>query len=552
MCEFKSVPQCFGTLSSLLYTAAFILTLINMIFSCINPKEFNTFNYIQLIDYNEPLDYSFLMELKFDSDFIDSADYGSIGSIKDICYLGKCVTNFTKKSTYNCSLACLNQIDKCYDGENLCDAKECEDYSGSSGYKVCHEFNRIKIWRNTKMKKLNRNFRLTRYSHIIPNNGSCLTGYKKCGIINDAEDYLCLKDENDCPINSIIIKSENVKNDSDYESYQFGDKFIFFSNKKINNKIITNITISTSEIDKKKTNYENIDMDYYSTVLKYNPYIYYSGWSKPSIVYLNLEKFETNFTYKDMIKFQEKYETRSKIYTKDTINEMNTKVHKYKSALMGFGIAVFSYLAFAGFFFIPLFSGNDCKCHSCCIPCREMTSMKRVLIFYTVFSPCIILSFISLPFTIIKTFDYNELKKKEYISEYKNFGTEREKEDFFEDSILYNHNQFILLLIIDIIIIVYPILIKITTCFPFLNTINNSENVTYNNNRQRNKNINTRLVRNNQVNKKLLSGQYNSNQNFNYNNYYQKPSDDKNSINYPTTPTNSTPDNYQYPSKTSY
>ena len=120
MCEFKSVPNSFGTLSIVLYISAFILILLNMIFSCVNPQKFNAFKYIELIDYKEPIDNSFLMDLNFGSDLIDSDDYGSLGSLKEVCYLGKCVINSTRKENYNCSYACLNQIDNCYNGENLC------------------------------------------------------------------------------------------------------------------------------------------------------------------------------------------------------------------------------------------------------------------------------------------------------------------------------------------------------------------------------------------------------------------------------------------------
>ena len=88
----------------------------------------------------------------------------------------------------------------------------------------------------------------------------------------------------------------------------------------------------TLENDEKISNYENIDMDYYDNVLKYNPYINLDSWkAKPLIVNLNLIKFQTNFTYKDMIEFQDEYEKRSDIYTNDTINEMNSEVKEYKS-----------------------------------------------------------------------------------------------------------------------------------------------------------------------------------------------------------------------------
>ena len=60
------------------------------------------------------------------------------------------------------------------------------------------------------------------YSHIIPNDGNCTSGYKKCGIVNNNKDYLCLKEDFDCPINSIIIQSNNITPGNEYKSYEFG------------------------------------------------------------------------------------------------------------------------------------------------------------------------------------------------------------------------------------------------------------------------------------------------------------------------------------------
>lgn len=91
---------------------------------------------------------------------------------------------------------------------------------------------------------------MNRYSHIIPNDGNCKSGYKKCGIINYDEDYLCLKEDYDCPINSIIIKSKNETPGIDYTSYAFGDKYFFFTNKKINNNLLMDFSI-TLENDEK-------------------------------------------------------------------------------------------------------------------------------------------------------------------------------------------------------------------------------------------------------------------------------------------------------------
>ena len=239
MRESNKISVSFCVITVILCCSAFILTWLNFIFSCGMPQRLETFKYIELLDYKKLIDYTFLVDLNFGSELMDTDDYGSINYTRNICYLGKCLINFKRKSTYNCSLSCLNDIKNCYDGENLCDTFECEEeYRWSDKNKACHEFNRIKIWKNTQIKKLNKTFEVIRYSDIIPNNGNCKSGYKKCGIINNDKDYLCLKEEYDCPINSVIIKPNNEAPDSDYKSYKLGENFIFFSNKKIKKKVL--------------------------------------------------------------------------------------------------------------------------------------------------------------------------------------------------------------------------------------------------------------------------------------------------------------------------
>ena len=128
MCNGESVSKSFRSLSVLFFLAAFVLTLLNMIYSINNPKNFKAFKYIELTDYTKSINYSFLIGLNFGEDLMDSDDYGSIGTIQDICFLGTCIINDRKKTTYNCSLSCLKEIDKCFDGDNLCESKECDTY----------------------------------------------------------------------------------------------------------------------------------------------------------------------------------------------------------------------------------------------------------------------------------------------------------------------------------------------------------------------------------------------------------------------------------------
>ena len=95
------------------------------------------------------------MDLNFGPNLTDSDDFGSIDKVKFLCYLGKCYIDSEEKVVYNCSLACLKNFRKCYDGETLCDELECREFNDGDATKYpCHEFNLIKFWRNTTIKKL--------------------------------------------------------------------------------------------------------------------------------------------------------------------------------------------------------------------------------------------------------------------------------------------------------------------------------------------------------------------------------------------------------------
>ena len=490
-----------------------------------NPKEFNTFEYIEILDYTKPVNYTFLMDLNFGPDLADSDDYGSVGLIENKCYTGRCQLNFQIKSTYNCSLACLNGIEYCYDGDKLCESKICvNSYYRYDENAVCLEFNRVKIWKNTQIKKYKKIFEVNRYSHIIPRDGNCTSGYKKCGIINSANDYLCLKEESDCPINSIIVKNSNEAPDSDYKSYLFGDKYIFFSNKKINNYLKINIAI---EFYQHYDRYENgdIDNDTLSNVIKYNPHT--DTWrSKDSIVYLYSSKLEIYLTSKEMLKMKDVYDNLRTIYTNSTLNEINTEVLEYKSSLMGFGIGAFASFAIIGIIFIPIFFVSGCKFNFPCFLCKDMTPMKRVILFYIVFSPSILLSFVGLIFSIIKKNNYNKLLNKEYFDEYLDYRSDEARvfNDLFEFSLYCNNMQFITFLITLIIIILYPILIKIISSITSCNDNNNNEIDTINK-EQNEKIINSELVNYEQGSENLLPEQNNSNNNYYNEHISSKPID---------------------------
>ena len=471
MCENKYISTSFCIISTLTIIIFTVLIFLNMIFSVLTPDEFKTFKDVELTDYTKLINYEFLLDMDFGTDLIETSDYGTEETFEDICYLGNCDINNNKIETYNCSLACLNSLEICFNNENKCEKKECQTTPSwnKTNNSACNGFDRISKWRDTQIFKNIVKYDVNRYAHIIPKNGTCIAGYQKCGKINENEDYLCLIEDEKygCPINDIIIKSDNQSLGPYYRSFQLGDKYIFISNNKTDNYLITNLAISLNETSKK--NYEIIDKDNFSNVLIYNPYFLYNSSKNPELVYLNAVQFKLDYTYEDMLQYQEKYKER-KIYTKEKIEELNLEVEKYKTALKGIGVEALAFHFFISFYFLFIYSGiygcgNKCPCN--CILCYDITPMKRVVHFYIAYSSQIVSSFLSFFFTIAKKITYNNILSMKYINEYRNSTSsssrDKESNDYLSSSILFNNAQFIVLLISIILIVLYPILIKLTS-----------------------------------------------------------------------------------------
>ena len=115
---------------------------------------------------------------------------------------------------------------------------------------------------------------MTPYVDIVPKDKDCRYGYKKCGIVNEKKDSLCLSmdKEFECPINDIIVKSNNESIEEGYRSFKLGDKYLYVSHDKTDNYIIKNISI-TLNIDEKSSDLKRVDNDTYENLSNYN-YIY--------------------------------------------------------------------------------------------------------------------------------------------------------------------------------------------------------------------------------------------------------------------------------------
>ena len=489
MCK-QSLPVVFILISFLMLILIFGLALTNMIISKQTPKQLETFIERNITDdYNNISTYDFLMDLNFGTELRLKNDYDILEYIKRICYKGICNLDSSNKYSDNCSQACLASSKLCYDGENICKTISCNevDYYSYESHAACHYFNRIQLWRNTEFLRNTETYRVTPYVDIVPKNKNCRFGYKKCGIINENKDYLCLKNdkEYECPINDIIVKTKNESIEEGYQSFKLGDKYIFISHDKTDNYLIKNLSI-TLNTDKKSSNLIELDNESFENLSSYN-YISLDNIFQPETAFLNAVPFKSNYTYEQMMKDQEIIDKKRETFTKEKINEFNSEVIQYKELLYGLGIALFVTTCVYSVIIYPIYCcdcSSDPSCRNCSFLCSDdFSPCKHVLGFYIIGLPIAILLIISFSLTITKKSTYNKLSSIDYIEEYKNcsryvrlytcyddddYYSYRYDDcyeeyyyyfDYFEKSIIYNNVQFILLLIILILIILYPIVI---------------------------------------------------------------------------------------------
>jgi hypothetical protein len=478
-----SVSGSFIAFSVITYLALFVLTMLNMIFSILTPKNKETFKMTTFTNYKQEFSLSFLVNMEFGKDLSNRDNYGiTSGATTNVCYTGKC-SNDNKYfwSTPDCTQACFESLTSCYNSDNTkCKYMSCIHYRENSdpNYK-CITHNKIYKWKDYEIKKEMANFKYIPYYHIINSGQSCEPGYDKCGKIND-RDYLCLEKNDDygCPINKIVVnKEENQPSDNfNYKTQKIGDKYIHFTNDNVNGYIYTSLYVDSDYKRNSSSSLELLDSDEFKQFLSYNPYIYngdfnrYSNWpetiNEDWSAYLYKVRFISDKTSEEIKSLQKEYEENIKIYKSEKIEEMNNNVKSYTGVLMGFGIASFSLLPFIAMIFIPLYSSFDCGKQCSCDCCKNMTPMKHVLLFYLICSPTVIFSIIGFFVTLSKKSLYNEYSSMKYIDRYKNYEMDffdEEKYVYFEKSITYNNAQFIILLIILVFIILYPILICLTS-----------------------------------------------------------------------------------------
>ena len=105
-----------------------------------------------------------------------------------------------------------------------------------------------KNYNKTKNETENKNELLGYFYYLnnsVKEKESCNPGYKKCGKLDDNDNYLCLPEKEECPINDIISSEEERADliEEGYEKIKVNDLFFYITNKKTNKPIITKLKV---------------------------------------------------------------------------------------------------------------------------------------------------------------------------------------------------------------------------------------------------------------------------------------------------------------------
>ena len=89
------------------------------------------------------------------------------------------------------------------------------------------------------------------FKNSVGKNENCAKGYKKCGKLDESGNYLCLPEEEACPINDIQIynnETKNLQNLSDYNEIYEGNKTIYYTNKSNEKALITKLKVAEGQL----------------------------------------------------------------------------------------------------------------------------------------------------------------------------------------------------------------------------------------------------------------------------------------------------------------
>ena len=199
----------FKFITGLSYAAIIILSLIAMFSSFGNIYNATFFKrndtIIDKYNYeNFTTSQTYLTDIQFGNYSSDYDLYGLTGELIQKCYLGSCYSK-REQTSKDCSEACSISASICEVYNQKCINVICKKMdNGYDSNSACHLYNQIKYWRGEKMRLTNKKFYFALHDAVTETE-TCKEGYKQCGYLNKEKDKLCLRYNEACPINKIII-----------------------------------------------------------------------------------------------------------------------------------------------------------------------------------------------------------------------------------------------------------------------------------------------------------------------------------------------------------
>ncbi len=241
-----------------------------------------------------------------------------------------------------CSCVDVNRYRKKQSGKYLVNPSSCTRNQTSNGCEKVPKTpsHNLEYWLNGKFcsKYYNLNSEIKGYLYFLNSSvlkdEECQNGYKKCGKLDDMNNYLCVPQDEECPINDIIVSSRERDDLKDYNFTVIEDNYYYYTNKA-DKPIITKLKVTEGKLCKDRT---FIYTEYPQYILDYN-FEYYGCRHK-----IENELYEKNFDILDT-KTKEEFYSYSGIkmadYFKKSIFEypffsLNAKMNLYPQRYIGY------------------------------------------------------------------------------------------------------------------------------------------------------------------------------------------------------------------------
>ena len=117
-----------------------------------------------------------------------------------------------------------------------------------------YDSKKLYFWEGGRFCSKLYNSEINGYIYFLNNSVSkdedCQLGYKKCGKLDEMGNYLCIPNDEECPINDIIISNE-IKDELIQQNYSYinisNNKFLYYTNSS-NKPVITKLKVAEGKL----------------------------------------------------------------------------------------------------------------------------------------------------------------------------------------------------------------------------------------------------------------------------------------------------------------